>query len=749
IEISRGDEVLSIELQPRPVNMLMLYGVRSALILLFVSLVVLIVRTTNRDPVGFPIMLCLCFSVFWLYADELYLVTFLSPYLIPFSWVGIHLNTFIEAVSLQLILSTLLHITLVFPKPLPIVERFPWAIWLLYIFPLIFLGGFMLAHERELALAMKSIYVPKLWMNSGFLVLVTLSIAISYRHHQSPLQREQLRWVAASVVLFALVHLVGWNIPRLIGFQPLVPAYDWVLIVGALIPVSMFLAISRHRLFGVRGMVRRRILLLERQLDHEKNMVFSRDERIHDLMNDINQLKSEVTAFSTTEMLSNEGTQGGSPIGKLETRYPKLEHIRKERLIGASPVWEKVFKEVVIAAQGMSPVLIIGETGAGKMDLAWSIHHLGPRSDQVYKEISCAQFQHADPAIALSRIFGIGSGHGLANISNQGQTGLLEECDGGSLFLDDFDRLPLNVQDLLLYPLEGKAFEPGIGKGPQLSVSVKFILATNRVPENLVAEGLLRADILSRLGARVYLPPLRERREDIPLLVNHFVQLGSVDIEHNVSLVSPKALNLLVAYSYATGNVRELKSEIRNAVGRAALEDDSVLRAGYLSENLRNPDLRTFAGFENTEGIEQHPVQPGNQTGSQSQGPQVPGNRIDPMELIVLRKHDFKMRPSEDELGFSHKSRTLSNHLRGLCFKAVDDHSGDIDMAARYLAGADDPALNEKLRGKIRRYLQRAEKLVEMKRDRILHNNLPVAYRDSLHNIIERIRSNSSVDTKQ
>jgi hypothetical protein len=164
---------------------------------------------------------------------------------------------------------------------------------------------------------------------------------------------------------------------------------------------------------------------------------------------------------------------------------------------------------------------------------------------------------------------------------------------------------------------------------------------------------------------------------------------------------------------------------------------------------LRNPDLRTFAGFENTEGIEQHPVQLGNQTASQSQGPQAPGNRIDPMELIVLRKHGFKMRPSEDELGFSHKSRTLSNHLRGLCFKAVDDHGGDIDMAARYLAGADDSVLNEKLRVKIRRYLQRAEKLVEMKKDRILHNNLPVAYRDSLHNIIERIRSNSSVDTKQ
>jgi transcriptional regulator of aromatic amino acid metabolism len=120
--------------------------------------------------------------------------------------------------------------------------------------------------------------------------------------------------------------------------------------------------------------------------------------------------------------------------------------------------------------------------------------------------VSCAQFEHADPAFALGRIFAIGTGHGLPNVPREGRKGLLEECNGGTLFLDDVDRLPLNAQDLLLYPLQGKPFEPGIGSGPSHRVSVKFVLATNRDPEKLVRTGTFRADVLSRIGTRIEIP---------------------------------------------------------------------------------------------------------------------------------------------------------------------------------------------------------------------------------------------------
>jgi transcriptional regulator with AAA-type ATPase domain len=373
--------------------------------------------------------------------------------------------------------------------------------------------------------------------------------------------------------------------------------------------------------------------------------------------------------------------------------------------------------------------MIVGESGTGKTDLAWTIHRLGERRDAVYKAISCAQFEHADPAFALGRIFGIGTGHGLPNVPREGHKGLLEECDGGTLFLDDVDRLPLNVQDLLLYPLEGKPFEPGIGSGPARTVAVRFVFATNRDPEQLVTDGMFRADVLSRIGTRIDIPPLRERPEDIPVLIEHFTRQLSGELGHEITVISPGTRKLLCHYPFGEGNARELKLEIQKAIGKAMLENDNVLRAGYLSDKLGQPQT--------------HAEEPPAATSIPRAGrPAPPGrDRVAvgvSRELAVLRKYRFQIKPAEDELGLSHKSRTLSNHLRGICIRALCANDWSPQRAARSLVQADAPAVTAKLEGKMRRYMENIRQNVRHGTERKLYNNLPVAYHDALSQAITR-----------
>lgn len=348
----------------------------------------------------------------------------------------------------------------------------------------------------------------------------------------------------------------------------------------------------------------------------------------------------------------------------------------------------------------------------------------GERRDRVFRELSCSQFEHGDPAFALGRIFGIGAGHGLPNVPREGQKGLLEECDGGTLFLDDFDCLPRNVQDLLLYPLEGRPFEPGVGRGSPVTVSVRFILATNQDPDELVRRGALRADLLSRLGARVDIPPLRQRREDIAVLASHFLAECSEELGHRVSTISPRAMNLLKTRDFSRGNVRELRAAIRTAVGRAMLEGDTTLRAGYFPDA---PGTDTGAG-DATVISSTPPAARSTLSGEMSR------------ELAVLRKYRFRIAPAEIELGFSSKSRTLSNHLRGICIRALAENGWDIAAAARAVAGDDDAEVLARLAGKIRRYLLNIAAGVRSGDSRRLYNNLPAAYRPYLDAAVARRR---------
>lgn len=504
-----------------------------------------------------------------------------------------------------------------------------------------------------------------------------------------------------------------------------------------LIPAALTVSIANHRIFGIRGLIRRRLLLLSTMARREKAAVGRRDYVIRDLTQEIDQLREELRQYTAAEESAEAEPSATGRLQKLEDAYPEIREARRSSLLGRSPLWEQVFENAVLACRGDIPVLIVGESGTGKTHLARTIGSLSNRPREVYREISCSQFEQADPAFALGRIFGMGPGHGLPNAPRNGQPGLLEDCDGGTLFLDDFDRLPLNVQDVLLFPLEGKAFEPGVGTGSPRKVSVKFILATNQDPEELVKQGALRSDVLARIGARVYIPPLRDRPEDIPILVDHLIGLVGREFSHRIDSVSPKAMNLLRTNQYRKGNVRELYAELRAAIGKASLEKDPVLRAGYLSDNLREG-----RGDTDLVGDDKRPerAHDGDKRLAQEAKTDAPATGADvPVELAALRQHAFEIRASEKALGLSHKSKTLSNYLRGMCIQALVENDWDLERASHSLVAGDDRRVIARVQRKMQRYDRSIRERIADGTAERLFNNLPHAYHNALSQAIRRL----------
>lgn len=742
VEYRRDNRVVQTVVRPRGLGLggfIAFYGIYLLIALFFALPAVYIVLSRARDPSAWLMVACFSTAVLWALSDRpLWLWPGLLPPLLfdhlSYSAVAV---TIVDLLADTLMVSMLVHITLVFPERTPLLDRHRWLLWVNYALPLMVLGSDVLVYGPGMQ-AVLPLYSHRLLLTSVQLIIACALLLWSFHTTRSPMQRERTRWVVVATVFVLLWQLTFWNVPRIVWGEPVISRFDWMLLPVVAIPLSLTLAINKHRLFGIRGIVRRRLRVLQRQLEHERSQAVNRDRHIRDLTREIGQLRRELEDYSLAETPTQASADEGSTVARrLEEQHPELRRFRAERLISASPKWEKVFADAVLAARGSEPVLIVGESGTGKTDIAWLIQRLGERREAAYKQISCAQFEHTDPAIALGRLFGIGRGHGLPNVPRDGQRGLLEECDGGTLFLDDFDRLPLNVQDAFLYSLEGKPFDPGIGSGPARTVSIKFIFATNRDPERLVAERALRGDVLARLGPRVVIPPLRERPEDVPPLVEHFMRQACADLKHEVGTVSPKAMNLLVRFPFRAGNARELKAELYRAVGNAMLEQDPVLRAGYLSEALQGgADAR------------KEPWIPKSRTAPSTAAPVVARPPAPPVralegisELEVLRRHRFALRPSEAELGFSQKSRTLSHHLRGICLKALAERGWRIEEAARDVTGTDDARLAGLLGGKMRRYLENIRENLAANTPDKLFKNLPLSYHPALERAIEHLRS--------
>lgn len=245
----------------------------------------------------------------------------------------------------------------------------------------------------------------------------------------------------------------------------------------------------------------------------------------------------------------------------LRTRVKEFEIATGfERIIYQSKVMKRLIDFAKRAAQHDTTVLITGESGTGKELFAKGIQIVSPRAEKPFISINCGA---VPSALLESELFGYLKGAFTG--ADGDKRGIFEEADGGTLFLDEIGELPANMQVKLLRVLQEKEIRP-VGSTKQRRIDVRVIAATARDLSEEVKKGTFRQDLLFRLNVvELKIPPLRERREDIPLLVNHFTGALTKKLDRKVETVHNNAITQLMNYSWP-GNVRELENVIERAV---------------------------------------------------------------------------------------------------------------------------------------------------------------------------------------
>ena len=231
----------------------------------------------------------------------------------------------------------------------------------------------------------------------------------------------------------------------------------------------------------------------------------------------------------------------------------------RETIIGKSGAMQEVFKMIGRVSRADAPVLITGESGCGKENVASSIHKFSLRASRPYVAINCA----AIPADLLeSELFGHEKG-AFTGATTQ-RIGRFEQCDGGTLFLDEIGDMPIAIQSKILRVLQEGEFSR-VGGNQTLKSDARIIAATNRELEKEVSEHRFREDLFYRLNVvRIQIPPLRERREDIPLLVDFFLQRLAEQRRSERIRIAEEAMELLMEHDWP-GNVRELENTVQRA----------------------------------------------------------------------------------------------------------------------------------------------------------------------------------------
>ncbi len=239
-----------------------------------------------------------------------------------------------------------------------------------------------------------------------------------------------------------------------------------------------------------------------------------------------------------------------------------------DNIIGVSSAMERLKDTIRTVASTQSTVLIYGESGTGKELVARAVHSCSPRATDPFVSINCGAFPET---LLESELFGYVKGAFTG--ANQNKRGLFEVADCGTIFLDEIGEMDLSMQVKLLRVLQERCIRP-VGGTQEVAIDVRVIAATNRDLEHQVAENSFREDLYYRLNViPVVVPPLRERREDVPLLVNHFVKKYAKSAGRNITQVSPESLAQLSTYEWP-GNVRQLENTIERAV---ALETGELL----------------------------------------------------------------------------------------------------------------------------------------------------------------------------
>jgi two-component system response regulator PilR (NtrC family) len=270
---------------------------------------------------------------------------------------------------------------------------------------------------------------------------------------------------------------------------------------------------------------------------------------------------------------------------RLSTENERLKEELSEKyaysnIIGKSEIMRKVFDLIRLAAPSRSNILITGESGTGKELVAKAIHHGSPRARNAFVTVNSGSLP---PELLESSLFGHVKGAFTGAIATK--RGLFEVADGGSIFLDEIGNINLETQAKLLRVIQEKEFMR-LGSVETVRVDARIIAATNADLNKLMAESRFREDLYYRLNViTVHLPPLRRRREDIPLLIHHFLQKYSDENRRKVREVTPEAMRILLDYPWP-GNVRELENTIERAV---VLCTGDRIGPDLLPDSLRYP----------------------------------------------------------------------------------------------------------------------------------------------------------------
>ena len=262
---------------------------------------------------------------------------------------------------------------------------------------------------------------------------------------------------------------------------------------------------------------------------------------------------------------------GREPTQRLvehESLVCEIQTLRREitqghgatQLVGKCPAMQIIFALIAKVAESNSTVLVTGESGAGKEVVGRALHLLSPRKDNVFLPVNCS----AIPDTLLeSQLFGYVKG-AFTGATNT-QDGLFQRARGGAIFLDEIGEMPLSLQPKLLRVIEGKEVL-SVGSVEPTRVDVRIIASTNRDLEKEMQEGRFREDLFYRLNViRIHVPPLRERREDIPLLVEHLVHRHNAEMKKAYKGVDNLAMKILMGLPWK-GNIRELDNVLERAM---------------------------------------------------------------------------------------------------------------------------------------------------------------------------------------
>jgi transcriptional regulator with PAS, ATPase and Fis domain len=319
----------------------------------------------------------------------------------------------------------------------------------------------------------------------------------------------------------------------------------------------------------------------------------------------VNNKKRSIPVVVSTSLLKDES---GIVLGGVETfrDMSLVEELRRELdaryqvgdMVSRSPSMHRIFTILPQVAQSDSTVLIQGETGTGKELLSRAIHDLSPRREKPFIAINCGAFPDT---LLESELFGYKAG-AFTNATKD-KPGHFAAAEGGTLLLDEIGDLSAAFQVRLLRVLQERTFQP-LGGTKSVKINVRVIASANKNLADMVKRGAFRQDLFYRINVvRLDLPPLRERKEDIPMLVKHFIARLNRLRGRSVSGISRKALEILLSHDYP-GNIRELENSIEHAF---VLCSEGQIELHCLPDNLRalvsgpTPNAKIDAALQSVE----------------------------------------------------------------------------------------------------------------------------------------------------